>query len=455
MGARTALAVLAGKATGSLSRLTGRGGGTTFPGDVARALDRDVLRRLAADLTGGAVIVTGTNGKTTTSRLISALLEGLPARVVANRAGANLIWGATAAAVAAAGPDGRLRADWGVFEIDEATLPAAVEEIRPRAVVVGNLFRDQLDRYGELETMARTIQKALEKLPEGARAVLNADDPRIGELGLNLARPPLWYGLDDPRVGLGGLPHAADARTCPRCGSALEFATVYVGHDGDYACPQGDFRRPEPTVAATGIELVGLERLALAVAGQRVEVALGGLYNAYNVTAAFPAGLALGLEPSYMADRLSTVAAAFGRQERFEALGRTFTLLLAKNPTGFNAVLQDSIRLAGAERFLVALNDRVADGQDVSWIWDVDFEVMRGVPVVVPTGDRALDMAVRLKYGEVPAHPPEADLERALDRLIELTPEGGQAHLLCTYTAMLDLRSILVRRGWVRPYWAT
>ena len=185
MGARTVLAVLAGKATGSLSRLTGRGGGTTFPGDVARALDRDVLRRLAADLTGGAVIVTGTNGKTTTSRLISALLEGLPARVVANRAGANLIWGATAAAVAAAGPDGRLRADWGVFEIDEATLPMAIEEIQPRAVVVGNLFRDQLDRYGELETMARTIQKALEKLPEGARAVLNADDPRIGELGLD------------------------------------------------------------------------------------------------------------------------------------------------------------------------------------------------------------------------------------------------------------------------------
>ncbi len=452
---RTTLAVLAGKATGKLSRLTGRGGGTTFPGDVARALDRNVLRRLAADLSAGAVIVTGTNGKTTTSRLVSALLEGLPARVVANRAGANLIWGATAAAVAAAGPDGRLRADWGVFEIDEATLPIAVEEIRPRAVIVGNLFRDQLDRYGELETMARTIQRALEALPEGGRAVLNADDPRVGELGLSLPRAPLWYGIDDDRVSLPGLPHAADARSCPRCGSPLEFSSVFVGHDGVYACPNGDFRRPEPAIAATAIELGGLDRLSLSLAGQRVEVALGGLYNAYNVTAAFAAGLALGLEPSYIARRLATVAAAFGRQERFEARGRTFTLLLAKNPTGFNAVLQDSIRLAGAQRFLVALNDRIADGQDVSWIWDVDFEVMREVAAVVPTGDRAHDLAVRLKYGEVPAQAPEPELERALDRLIELTPEGGHAHLLCTYTAMLDVRAILARRGWVRPYWAT
>src|SRR3989449_1540826 len=169
---RRTAAVWAGKATGTLSRLTGRGGGTTFPGDVARAIDPRVLCKLARDLKGGSVLVTGTNGKTTTARLVSSLLEGLPARVVANRAGANLIYGATAAAVARAGVDGRLRADWGVFEIDEAALPIAVEEIRPRVVLVGNLFRDQLDRYGELELLARTIHRALGSLPEAGRAVL-------------------------------------------------------------------------------------------------------------------------------------------------------------------------------------------------------------------------------------------------------------------------------------------
>ncbi len=453
---RRTLAVAAGKATGAFSRATGRGGGTTFPGDVARAIDRDVLRKLAADLTGGAVLVTGTNGKTTTSRLVAALLEGLPARVVANRSGANLIYGATAAAVARAGLDGRLRADWAVFEIDEATLPIAVEEIRPRAVLVGNLFRDQLDRYGELELLAQTIQRALERLPAGAHAVLNADDPRVGEIGLSLPRPPVWYGLDDPAVSAAALPHAADARTCPRCGASLRFRQVYVGHDGAYECPNGDFARPPLDLAGEDIRLDGLDRLAVTAAGTDLNVPLGGLYNVYNVVGAFTVGGALGMQPAYMAERLRTAAAAFGRQERFEREGRRFTMMLAKNPTGFNEILRESERASG-RHFLIGLNDRIADGRDVSWIWDVDFELLAGrADVVVPTGVRAHDLAVRLKYaGVAAAEPPEPDLGRAIDRLIEATPAGAEAFLLCTYTAMLDLRALLVRRGWLRPYWAT
>lgn len=453
---RRTLAVLAGKATGALSRASGRGGGTTLPGDVARAIDPTVLQRLTADLTGGAVLVTGTNGKTTTSRLIASLLEGRGARVVANRSGANLIYGATAAAVAGAGLDGRLRADWGVFEIDEATLPIAVQEIRPAAVLVGNLFRDQLDRYGELELLAQTIQRALEYLPERSHAVLNADDPRVGEIGLNLVRPPVWYGLDDPRVAAAGLPHAADARTCPRCGSSLRFEVVYYGHEGVYACPNGDFARPEPNLTAQNVGLDGLDAVRLVVAGTAMEVPLGGLYNAYNVLAAFAVGRALGLEPGYMAERLRTAAAAFGRQERFERQGRRFTMMLAKNPTGFNEILRESER-ANGRHFLIGLNDRIADGRDVSWIWDVDFEVLAGrAEVIIPTGLRAFDLAVRLKYADLPAaQPPEPDLASAVGRLIDATPAGGEGFLLCTYTAMLDLRALLVRRGWLQPYWAT
>jgi UDP-N-acetylmuramyl tripeptide synthase len=437
--------------------MTGRGGGTTFPGDVARAVDPRVLRKLAQDLTGGAVLITGTNGKTTTARLVASLLEGLPSRVVANRAGSNLIYGATAAAVARAGFDGRLRAEWGVFEIDEATLPIAVDEIRPRAVLVGNLFRDQLDRYGELELLARTIHQALESLPEGGRAVLNADDPRVGEIGLDLPRPPLWYGLDDPSVSAEELPHAADARTCPRCGATLRFRQVYVGHDGAYECPNGDFQRPEADLRATEVELRGLDRIGLTVGGTRLEAPLGGLYNVYNLVAAFAVGSALGLAPDYMGARLRTVAAAFGRQERFERDGRRFTLMLAKNPTGFNEILREAGRLAQGRHFLIGLNDRVADGRDVSWIWDVDFELLRGnADLVVPTGDRAHDLAIRLKYaGVAAAEKPEPDLSRALDSLISGIPRGAEGFLLCTYTAMLDLRALLVRRGWLRPYWAT
>ncbi len=453
---RRTAAVWAGKATGALSRISRLGGGTTLPGDVARAIDPDVLRKLSHDLKQGAVVISGTNGKTTTARLISWLLEGAGYSVVSNRAGANLIFGATAAALEKADANGKLNVDWGVFEIDEASLGRAVDEIQPRAAIVLNLFRDQLDRYGELETIAKRIEAALARLPDSSRAILNADDPRVAEIGLGLERPPLWFGLDDPSVAMTELPHAADARTCPRCGASLLFDAVYVGHDGVYRCPNGDFARPVPDLVATHIDLNGFESLAMGVSGVRIELPLGGLYNCYNALAAFAAGEALGLDPAFIADRLRTVRAAFGRQERLEAKGRALNLVLSKNPAGFNETLRTAVDLAGGKNFLIGLNDKKADGTDVSWIWDVDFERLRGpAHVVVPAGIRAHDLAVRLKYAGVQAAPPEPDPARALDALIEATPEGETAHLLCTYTAMLDLRAELVRRGWAKPYWET
>ena len=458
---RKTAAVWAGKATGALSRVSGRGGGTTLPGDVARAIDPKVLTKLSQDLTHGSVVITGTNGKTTTARLVSWLLEGAGHRVVANRAGANLIFGATAAALNRAGPDGKLRADWGVFEIDEASLPRAIEEIQPKATIVLNLFRDQLDRYGELESIAKKIESALKVLPEGSRAILNADDPRVAEIGLSLPRPPQWYGLDDTTVAVRELPHAADARTCPKCGASLKFTAVYVGHDGVYSCPNGDFSRPEPEMTATNIKLDGFDTLSMEIhllkaTSVPVEIPLGGLYNAYNVLAAFAAGTVIGLQPDYIAERLRGFRAAFGRQEQMEFRGRHLNLVLSKNPAGFNETLRTAVELAHGNSFLIGLSDRKADGTDVSWIWDVDFEQLKGkAHAVVPAGTRAHDLAVRLKYAGVEATEPETDPGRALDALFKITTDGETAHLLCTYTAMLDLRAELVRRGWAKPYWET
>jgi UDP-N-acetylmuramyl tripeptide synthase len=451
---RKRAAVWAGKATGALSRVSGRGGGTTLPGDVARAIDPRILTKLAQDLNQGSIVITGTNGKTTTARLISWLLEGAGHRVVANRAGANLIFGVTTAALGGADAGGNLRADWGVFEIDEASLPRAVAELQPRVTLVMNLFRDQLDRYGELESIAKKIESALSGLPENARAILNADDPRVAEIGLGLPSSPMWYGLDDTSVAAHELPHAADARTCPRCGSSLHFEAVYVGHDGVYDCPNGDFARPQPELTATSIELNGFASLAATVDGTRIDFPLGGLYNCYNVLAAFAAAKTIGLEPAYIAERMRTFSAAFGRQERIEFRGRNLNLVLSKNPAGFNETLRTAVDLAHGNSFLIGLNDRKADGTDVSWIWDVDFEMLKGkARVVVPAGTRAHDLAVRLKYAGVNAEGPETDPAKALDRLIKVTEEGETAHLLCTYTAMLDLRAELVRRGWAKPYW--
>jgi len=423
---------------------------------VARAIDPKILTRLAEDLTQGAVVITGTNGKTTTARLVTWLLEGIGQRVVSNRAGANLIFGVTAAALGKAGTDGKLKADWGVFEIDEASLPRAVEEIRPKATLVLNLFRDQLDRYGELETIAKKIEKALSALPEGAHVILNADDPRVAEIGLSLAHKPTWFGLDDLEVAGKQLPHAADARTCPRCGASLLFDAVYVGHDGVYRCPNGDFSRPQPDLTATDIVLDGFDSLMLTIEGTRIAMPLGGLYNCYNVLAAYATACSLGLDGRYIAERLKTFRAAFGRQERIEFRGRRLVLVLSKNPAGFNETVRTAVELARGENFLIGLNDRKADGTDVSWIWDVDFEQLKGkAKLVIPAGVRAHDLAVRLKYAGVEAQPPETDPGKALDTLIKHTNEGDTTYVLCTYTAMLDLRAELVRRGWAQPYWET
>jgi UDP-N-acetylmuramyl tripeptide synthase len=452
MSVRKTAAVWAGKATGTLSRVTKRGGGTTLPGDVARAIDPRILTKLTHDLTRGSVVITGTNGKTTTSRLVTHLLEGVGQRVVSNRAGANLIYGVTAAALNKAAANGRLKADWGVFEIDEASLPRAVQEIQPTATLVLNLFRDQLDRYGELETIAKKIERAL----SDSTVILNADDPRVAEIGLNLPRKPTWFGLEDTNIASSQLPHAADARACPRCGASLHFTAVYVGHDGVYECPNKDFARPKPDIVATDIELDGFDRLALTIEGTRIAMPLGGLYNCYNVLAAYATACTLGLDANYIAERLKTFKAAFGRQEKIDFRGRHLILVLSKNPAGFNETVRTAVDMARGENFLVGLNDRKADGTDVSWIWDVDFEQLRGrAKLVIPAGNRAHDLAVRLKYAGVAAEEPQTDPGKALDAMIKSTSEGDTVHVLCTYTAMLDLRAELVRRGWAQPYWET
>ena len=459
LGPRGTAALWAGKLTAGLSRGLRRGGGTTLPGDVARWVDPKVLTKLSRSLTGGTVVITGTNGKTTTAALLRHILEvqGLP--TVANQAGANLIFGVTAAVVNRTSWSGDVPARVGLFEIDEASLPRLVEDVAPGTIVVTNLFRDQLDRYGELETTAAHIRRALTRGPEGMTAVLNADDPMVAALGDDLPRV-VYAGLDDPLLLRSGLSHGADAKFCPRCGTPFVFEGVYFGHVGHYRCPRGDFERPTPEVAVTALEIDGIDEMRLTVrAGSEsaaVRVPLSGLYNVYNVVLALAATRAIGVPLREAAGTLGNFAPAFGRLEKVAVEGRPAVLLLGKNPTGFNEVLRTAIQFGKGRYFLLALNDRIADGQDVSWIWDVDFESLKGVAQhVVLTGDRALDLAVRLKYAEVPGDRIEVvtGWEEALSRAARATPEGETLFILPTYTAMLELRAVLTRQGTLTPYW--
>jgi UDP-N-acetylmuramyl tripeptide synthase len=474
--ARRVVGIAIGKAAGGLSRRLRLGGGTTLPGTVARRLAPAVLRELSGALPNGAVLITGTNGKTTTSRMLAEILRAGGERVLHNRAGANLIAGLTATAVDDADWRGRPRATIGLFETDEAAFPQALAEIRPRLVLVHNLFRDQLDRYGEVDTVAAAWRAALAELPPEAQVVLNADDPAVADLGADLAARVTYYGIDDGRHAAGAAAHIADSQFCRRCGHRYEFSLAFYAHIGHYRCPRCGHGRPEPQVRLARLELQGTagSRLYLLYPGGAMEVdlPLPGLYNAANATAALAAALGLGVAATAARGALERFSAAFGRIERVSAGpdGPPMLIALIKNPVGATETVRMLVQSVAAEpeddpaapalapglNFLIAINDRFADGTDVSWLWDAEFEPLAGrVATAVVSGTRADDMAVRLKYAGVPEGlvRVEPALDRAVDLALAELPAGATLYLLPTYTAMLELRDELARRGWVRQFW--
>jgi UDP-N-acetylmuramyl tripeptide synthase len=446
------LEIAAARGVAALSRRLGAGGGTTIPGKLLVELDRGAIDRLAARLATGTAVVSATNGKTTTTAMAAEILRPRH-RLAHNAAGANLVSG-VASALLTAGD-----ADLGLFEVDEAALPEVVRRLQPRAVCLGNLFRDQLDRYGELELVAERWREALARLPVEAQLVYNADDPQLA--ALSEAHPGgVAFGLDDPRVARPALQHAADSKYCVRCGTPYVYAAAYVGHLGDYRCPRGHHSRPSLEVAARDISLQGLERSSFQLdapeGSRRIELRLPGLYNVYNAVAATALARSLGAELDEIAAGLGRFSAAFGRFERVAVGEKRILLLLIKNPAGANEAVRTLVDGGAPRLVVVALNDEIADGRDVSWIWDVDFEpLLPDLDRLIASGGRAAELALRFRYGGLDEDAIEVapDLGDALDRGLELTPDGGELVVLPTYTAMLGLQGVLASRGLAKPYW--
>ena len=547
---------------GALSRATGRGGGTSLPGMVLNALEPGALARLGSGLGGGAAFISATNGKTTTARLLSACLRADGRDVTANAAGANLASGVTAALLARerrrrAERRGGLRSIWGtgsrtsagnrggtgnagsignpgsignhgsignrdghrdsheanercggigVFEVDEGALGPVAATLQPRVLLLMNLFRDQLDRYGELESIAARWGELTNGLGPATTLVLNADDPALAHLGMGRTKEPMFqpywpegapesigadpvdsptsqpfrppalersgadppnvvlFGIDDPAVGRPNLPHAADTVRCGSCGGPLSHDLVTVGHLGHWRCEGCGLGRPQPHVSARRVRLDGLDRLTLTVSGPdgsggadlELSAGLGGLHNAYNVTAAVAAALALGVPAEAVRSGIAGVQAAFGRAEQVSLDGRTLRLLLAKNPTGANENIRCVLAEPAPLHLLVVLNDRTADGRDPSWIWDVDYEPLWDrIGSVTLAGDRCWDLALRFGYGGLAPERFEVreNLAEALDTAVAATPPGDVLYALPTYTALLDLRAELVRRGVTHDFW--
>ena len=444
--------IAAARAAGRLARLAGAGGGTTIPGTLLGKLDPEAVARLARRLPLGSALVSATNGKTTTAAMTAEILSpGL--RLAHNRSGANLVSGVASALLDARG------AELGLFEVDEAALPEVAARLQPRAVCLGNLFRDQLDRYGELEHVAERWRGAVRVLSPAAALVVNGDDPQVGDLARE--RPDaVVFGVDDPRHARSSLQHAADSKYCVRCGTPYDYAAAYVGHLGDYRCPSCGHARPALSVCARDVELGGLDavsfRLVFPNDARDVRLRVPGLYNVYNALAAGSLARALGASVDEIVAGLERFDAAFGRFERIAIGDRRLLILLIKNPAGANEAVRTIVDGSAPSVAVIALNDGIADGRDVSWIWDVDFEpLLPRLQKLVATGDRAAELALRFKYAGLDESAIEVVpvLDEALDRGLALTPPGGELVVLPTYTAMLALRRTVARRGFVRPYW--
>ena len=484
--------LLAGKlalarAVGAASRMRG-GGATSAPGKTLLRLQPDAIGLLGARLERGSVVVSATNGKTTTAALAAAILERAGVRLVHNRAGANMAGGVASTLLAATRGRG-IAGELGLFEVDELWLPRLTEELRPRAIVLSNLFRDQLDRYGELETIAEHWAATLHG-SAGSRAqlVCNADDPLVADLGRQRSQT-VYFGVQDDSLALPSMAHAADAKHCRRCGAPYEFEVVYLGHLGRYHCPSCGQRRPVPTVLAREVELEGVRsaRFVLSVPEGEAEVklALPGLYNVYNALAAAALAVTLEIPLARIMEGLQGTTAAFGRAERVTVGGRDARILLIKNPAGANEVLRTLALEPGRHDLLGVLNDHTADGHDVSWIWDADFELLAGrVGTVTCSGTRAPELALRFKYAGIETeriHVVE-DLPHALASAATRAPAAARTdtssleqgtgagagantkpgtgaplqaplYVLPTYTAMLELRELLVARGEAHSSW--
>jgi UDP-N-acetylmuramyl tripeptide synthase len=482
-GTSQAKLVLA-RGVGAISRLCG-GGGTSAPGKLLMRLAPDAIGDLGARLARGSVLISATNGKTTTATMAAAILERAGISLVNNHAGANMAGGIATTMLDAALPGSAIAGELGVFEVDELWLAQLASQLHPRAILLGNLFRDQLDRYGELETIA---ERWAEVVRDGeAKLVLNADDPLLADLGREHPGV-LYFGVDDHSLALAGMAHAADAKHCRHCGAPYVFDAIYLGHLGHYHCPNCGQARPAPSVTATDVRLQGVRaaRFTLSTPAGHAEVSLSlpGLYNVYNALAAAALSTALEIPLETIVSGLESTQAAFGRAESVTVsvpalpaasagarngaappATRELRILLVKNPAGANEVLRTLALEPGEHDVLGVLNDHIADGRDVSWIWDADFELLAGrIRRATCSGTRAADLAARLKYAGI--DPARIDVREDLaDALRAATadrpgpagdPDAADAPLfaLPTYTAMLALRELLVARGEASSAWS-
>ena len=448
-------AVLACKLCRSLIRLLGRGG-TDFPGRVALKLCPNLLGELAKNVT--TVIVTGTNGKTTTSRMIEQSWQDAGISYFANKSGANLLSGVTAEFAVHSTLTGRCKYSHALIEADEAALKFISKYVDAKVIVYTNVFRDQLDRYGEVTHTLENIRIGIENSPH-AKLALNADDSLCTSLAGAVPNPVLFYGVNTP-IYASRVEELSDAPYCIHCKTEYEYDYITYGHLGGFRCPKCGYHRQTPQVAVTKVLATGADSsdIVLDIFGHEheVHVNLPGGYNIYNAAAEAAVAHVVGIEEQTAVSALSQFECGFGRAEQFKLGQAQARMMLVKNPAGFNQVINLIAHDEGNYKLAFLLNDRFADGTDISWIWDVDFEALADQQVrftrVLVSGVRADDMALRLKYAGFA--PERIEVIREYDKLLtEIGSDETPAFLMPTYTAMFDLRGEISKHTDVKAFY--
>lgn len=430
---KTPIAILGGKLAGKTSRLIGRNG-NNIPGVVGRKVDHQLLKKLASQVEN-IIFVTGTNGKTTVSNLLTSMLRADGKRVLSNAAGDNLITGITAAFLREASWNGKLDYDYAVIEVDELTTVRALEEITPKAIVVNNFFRDQLERIGEIDILIDKIANAIR--PVQTKLVLNADDPFVTRLG-ELGKENLYYGLHKQAFSFVQF-EMSESKFCPRCGEELIYDHVHYGQLGFYRCDCG-FKRPSATYEVSRIQ----NDLSFVMNKTTFKMNMAGYFNVYNALAAVAGAKVFGLSDESIQKGITQYHSENGRMQLLRHRNYQQIINLVKNPAGVNITLSEVLQSPNPKRVVFFLNDLMYDARDISWIYDADFERLAGsnVTEIVCSGSRAYDIALRMKYAGisescivVKENKQEA-IQYALDKEME-------TYFLPTYTALEPVRKYI------------
>ncbi|MDP4038531.1 MAG: MurT ligase domain-containing protein [bacterium] len=451
------ISLILGKITLFFNRLTGSGG-SAMPGLAVEKINSNFIEFLAVkNFPKGVILITGTNGKTTTSKMIAGILDKAGISYLHNRAGSNLPRGIASAMIGASSILGKIKADIGLFEVDEAAIPKLTLMLQPKIILVTNLFRDQLDRYGELDKTARLFKQAFEQ--SNAAICLNSDDPLVAGLSLGLSKKHIsFYGVSDyPDQLLDDL-HSIDVTTSPVSSSKLVYSKRYFGHVGIYETENQDFKRPKPDVELVKLKKSDINRSEFIIkineTLEKINLPLAGLYNIYNSLAATAVASKLGIRGKIIIDTLNHISPAFGRMEIIKYYDRNLYLLLIKNPTGLNQIIQTFLLKKPNTPVLIIINDNIADGRDVSWLWDSAVEaISKNKGPMLVSGIRAYDMGLRLKYAGVKNFLIEPDINLALRKIVEITPKNKPAFILPTYTAMLNIRAKIVKKSEAKEFW--